>query len=616
MNIKRVLLNNGITRRLVWSSCVYGLCITAVAPCDARTVRKVHFENTEYQLEVYHIYGRESGKTLMIIGGIQDETGGYLAADQYVNISLAKGNLIVVPRANFNTILNEMRGVHGDMNRKFGTHDMHHEYDDQIVDILKQLIAQSDILLNLHDGSGFYRPVYINDMYQPMRYGQSIIADVAEYTIQSTGHVLRLAAVAERICKRVNKRIGNSEYHFRFNNHNTLSPNTRHIEQRKSATYYALTKEEIYAYGIETSKQLPGDYMKVQHQVWIINEFMREFDVVPETPVIHLETPELQFIVVSVNGSDERLISNGRTLEVNPGDSVEILHAFTNYKRGVTVDILGYGSKQDYRQPFAIYRNTSILVRKDKFRCGMIDIRLRRPTVAGIQNHIESSPEYLVCTVNNKQQIIHTNDELTVVYGSTIVLKDISSALKALGVLDLNFYGYQAPDLSGEDRGYAIRTDRDLLKKYSLLHKGERYVIRLQDSANRVYRQFYVRFIEPKLEYVVMTRNNVQRIWYSNEEVFPVAPNDLIEIVDVKTNLEPDLAKEVRVSVEGGNFGHQTKRAHPSFKMPSTAPGTGFRSGRKSPYTLVVSYGGFSFGKVILDVHESHRVSMNNRKGK
>ena len=55
-----------------------------------------------------------------MIGGIQgNEPGGYLAADLLVDKKLKTGNLIIVPRANFHSILMNDRGLNGDMNRKF-----------------------------------------------------------------------------------------------------------------------------------------------------------------------------------------------------------------------------------------------------------------------------------------------------------------------------------------------------------------------------------------------------------------------------------------------------------------------------------------------------------------
>ena len=98
-------------------------------PSQALSKREhlVHFPNTSYELNIYKIYGKQPGKTLMLIGGIQgNEPGGFLSADLYADMRLEKGNLIVVPRANFNSIILNQRGPHGDMNRKFTPQD--HSY--------------------------------------------------------------------------------------------------------------------------------------------------------------------------------------------------------------------------------------------------------------------------------------------------------------------------------------------------------------------------------------------------------------------------------------------------------------------------------------------------------
>jgi predicted deacylase len=56
-------------------------------------------------LNIHKIYGKKPGPTLMLIGGIQgNEPGGFFSADLYADMSLEKGNLIVVPRANFYSI--------------------------------------------------------------------------------------------------------------------------------------------------------------------------------------------------------------------------------------------------------------------------------------------------------------------------------------------------------------------------------------------------------------------------------------------------------------------------------------------------------------------------------
>ena len=94
---------------------------------------------------------------------------------------LEKGNLIVVPRANFYSIITNQRGPNGDLNRKFNVEDNSSTMEDQIVSILKKLISESDYLLNLHDGLGYYHPTYIDKWRNPMLFGQSIVGDCEEY---------------------------------------------------------------------------------------------------------------------------------------------------------------------------------------------------------------------------------------------------------------------------------------------------------------------------------------------------------------------------------------------------------------------------------------------------
>ncbi|MCK4715331.1 MAG: hypothetical protein KAT54_00855, partial [Candidatus Marinimicrobia bacterium] len=204
-----------------------------------------YFKNTPNQLDVYRLYGRNDGNTIFILGGIQgDEPGGFLSADLYPNLVLEKGNLIVIPRANFHSIIKNNRGVNGDMNRRFDS-DKPKDIDDQIVEIIKELIGESDLFLNLHDGWGFYSNTYINKNRNPRRFGQSIIADASEYIIeQDTIHLERMA---HTVLEKVNRRISNPDHHLHFMNTRTLITDTKFPEQKKSATYFALTQFGIPA---------------------------------------------------------------------------------------------------------------------------------------------------------------------------------------------------------------------------------------------------------------------------------------------------------------------------------------------------------------------------------
>jgi hypothetical protein len=233
------------------------ILVLLASPAWAKREHIVHFQGTPYELHVFHIYGQTPGKTLMLIGGIQgDEPGGFLSADAYADMSLEKGNLIVVPRANFYSIMLNKRGPNGDMNRKFQK-AASTDLEARVVEILKGLMAKSDLMLNLHDGSGFFRPTFVSADMNPMRFGQSIIADAEAYTHPVKGQAISLGEMARRVCAEINAQIENPLYHFHFNNHRTLDSGSPHKEQRGSASFYALTRLGIPAFGVETSKALP-----------------------------------------------------------------------------------------------------------------------------------------------------------------------------------------------------------------------------------------------------------------------------------------------------------------------------------------------------------------------
>ncbi len=251
---------------------------------------EVYFPGAPHELHVYRIQGRdEGGPTLLVIGGIHgDEPGGFRAADRYVDLTVRRGNLILVPRANTCSIAGNKRGLHGDMNRRF-REGPPQDYVDRVVEVLKNVMAEADVMLNLHDGSGFYSPTWVDAARNPMRYGQSVIADTDMYCEPQSGKTVALEELAQRVIRRVNPQIRDGGYHFAFSNHRTLAKNTAHPEQRASATFYALTRFGIAAYAVETSKQIPDYRVRVEYQTMVINAFMEEIGIVADDPPVALD---------------------------------------------------------------------------------------------------------------------------------------------------------------------------------------------------------------------------------------------------------------------------------------------------------------------------------------
>jgi hypothetical protein len=453
----------------------------AASPPALARVHTVFFEDTDYELHVYRIFGKIPGKTLMLIGGIQgNEPGSFHSADLYTELSLAQGNLIVVPRANFKSIVLNRRQINEDMNRKFAE-DTRYNYETKIVAILKKLISESDALLNLHDGSGFYSDQWESPNRNPMRYGQSIIADCDVYHDPKTGKTIRLGSMARAISERVNRFIENPEHHIRFNNHRTKDPDTPHREQRKSATFYALYTYGIPAFGVEASKSLPLE-SKIQYHNLIINAFMEAFDIVPETPTIRIEKPKLRYLVVSVNDALPVVLENHQTLEMRRGDTLTISHIEANYERGLSVDILGYGALNDIRKRFVITKPTRVIVKKDSFPCGAIDVKLGGPgrlAAATPQPQPERQLKYFRVKVNGEEQTVETDARLEVTRGDKLQIVEVITDGYDPTELVVNFKGFVGNPLvnDGEDRGFVIDTQNDLWRRYALDQAGTEYQV-------------------------------------------------------------------------------------------------------------------------------------------
>ena len=532
-----------------------------------KTLHEVYFKDTEYELNIYKVYGAEKGKTLMIVGGIQgDEPGGYLSADLYADMALHKGNLIVVPRANFFSIIEHKRAINWDMNRRFAIANSKEYYEDKIVEILKGLISQSDFFLNLHEGSGFFRESYESGLKNPMRFGQSIIADADIYYSKEKGANISLGDIAKKIADHVNKIIDNQQYHFRFNNHRTFEKNTSHPEQKKSATFYALFTYGIPAFGIETSKEIKDIETKVRMQTMVINVFMDEFGIIPENPRVALDPPRLKYVILSVNGTQNIMARDGDEIKLRKGDRIKISQIEANYERGLSVDILNIGTANDLNKEFEINAATKAMVRKDSFPCGEITISVSDVQDAGIKNAPPSAQsskfKYLIVEVNGLRQVLSHEEHLRIIKGDKMKLLDVVadgiSAANDIMALTVNFLGFVGNKMknTGEDRGYLINTAKDLWLKYSKGSKGLEYTVAISYKDKKLG-EVFVDMEEPKLNYIVVKHGQGGKRWYANGDTISVTAKDTLEIIDVKTNVNGNGG--VKVNFSGNEFGNVNK---------------------------------------------------------
>jgi hypothetical protein len=212
--------------------------------------------------------------TLLIVGGIQgDEPGGFMAASLVsTHYEIEKGSVWIVPNLNFYSIIKSGRAPFGDMNRKFADLSQNDpEYE--IVERIKQYIAHENVklILNLHDGSGFYRPMYIDKMHQPLRWGQTIVID--QELLHNVKEYNDLYTISEEVVNHTNKFLLKEEDIYRTKNTHTRFKKTfEEQEMSKTLTYYAITHGKA-AFGHETSKSLPSNE-RIYYKLLAIEKFM------------------------------------------------------------------------------------------------------------------------------------------------------------------------------------------------------------------------------------------------------------------------------------------------------------------------------------------------------
>lgn len=226
------------------------------------------------QFSLHKLESNNKGPTLLVIGGIQgDEPGGFTAASMLVtNYKVTQGNVWVVPNLNFASIIERSRGIHGDMNRKFKTIAINDPEFHEVKKI-KEIILHNDIdlILNLHDGSGFYKKKYINAMHNPDRWGQSIIIDQSEIAAPKFGD---LAEIAAKVQKYINSSLKNKDKYFYVKNTETKKGD---IEMEKTLTYFSITNNRP-AFGIEASK-IFLTHERAYYHLLAVEGFMNEMGI-------------------------------------------------------------------------------------------------------------------------------------------------------------------------------------------------------------------------------------------------------------------------------------------------------------------------------------------------
>jgi hypothetical protein len=265
-------------------------------------------------------------------------------------------------------------------------------------------------------------------------------------------------------------------------------------------------------------------------------------DIVPETPGLNLDPPEMHYVVISVNDSLPMAVQNGQVLQVKKGDTIRVSHIEANYERGLSADVLGAGTVNDFRRKIRIDQPTRIVVRKDYTPCGSVYLRIGASDLpaATVSSRSETGPEMLLFRVrtNGKERIYPNGGSVDLVRGDLLQIVDVITGAVDPGMLTVNFKGYVGNERrnTGEDRGYVIDTAGDLWPRYSLGRDGKTYqiVVSLED---RKVGTLTVEISEPELRYIVLRQGEGPLLCLPPGNAVHLAPELPIQLVDVRSNL-------------------------------------------------------------------------------
>lgn len=395
------------------------------------------FAQNPLDFSLHKLGSDAKGPTILVVGGIQgDEPGGFSAAGMLVShYNITKGNVWVVPNLNFLSIIKSSRGSYGDMNRKFAMLDKN-DPDYSSVERIKEIIRNDkvDMILNLHDGSGFYSPVYIDKLHNPRYWGQCVIIDQEAITHPKFGDLNNMARIA---VKKANAELlqESDKLHLK----NTRTREGDH-EMEKSLTYYAITHGKP-AFGIEASKSFMTPTRTYYHLSVLESflkqagiEFSRDFDLNPRS-------------IKQAMFSQVKLAMYGGKLQLE----LDNVRKYLNY--------------------VPMNKNLANNFKASKPLLTMVDAPNGYKVYYGNRNLTNLSPQFFEFDDSLSSLQLTVDGSSQEVAMGTIIEVDSHFSVNSLKGYRFNIIGYVAPN-KGAESDVLVRK-RDLVKRFSL-DKGGR----------------------------------------------------------------------------------------------------------------------------------------------
>ena len=387
----------------------------------------------------------DSNTTLLVISGIHgNEPGSYFAGSILAtHYTIQSKNLWIVPNLNKDSIRDNERGINGDMNRKFSIIEKNDKDKDTVEDIKKLILSKNvSLVLNLHDGHGFYRKDFQGNIFNPNAWGQTCVIDQCK--LKEDQPFGNLDEIASQVKINVNKRL--LQEHHAFNVRNTKTQ-YEDEQMQLSLTYFAVTNNKP-AFAIESSKNLSSLSQKVYYQLLAIEEFMKIMDI----------SFEKTFTLTEDSIKD--IIQEYGTLEINKNISLNL----SDIKKSLSyIPIKSSNNEFKFSHPLGHIKDINGV---RVIYIGNKKITALKPQYFGISN---KCPENIELYIDGKRSTISSAKEFYV--------NDDFNVLEEDG-LRVNVIGFPAKNVLNES-GITIHKD-SLNREFSL------------DIHNKMYRiEFY-----------------------------------------------------------------------------------------------------------------------------
>ncbi|OCL96165.1 M99 family carboxypeptidase catalytic domain-containing protein [Aliarcobacter thereius] len=401
------------------------------------------------------------GNTLLIIGGIHgDEPGGYFSPSFFIeHYKITKGNVWVSPSVNIDSMVANVRGRYKDMNRKFSTISKN-DPDLKNVNKIKELILDPkvDLVLNLHDGHGFYRNTYENAIFNPRAWGQATIID--QKKIHSLEKFGNLDEIASKVRDNLNGDKLFKEYHY-FGVKNTETK-AKDEQQQLSLTFSSVTNNKP-AFAIETSKNITDLTHKVIYQLKSIEEFMKIMNIEYERDFDINSYEDVKKLLF-----DYKYVTINENIKLNLNNIRPILRY---------VPLKKSGNNFEFNYPIG----------EVKFQNGAYRLFIGNKLISSF------IPQYFdLNDIEEKIKFEVDGEIVEAVFGDNIKVKENFKVLKS--VSRVNVIGFHIDGLESEDD--ILLSRKDIVKSFSIDRSQNSYRVEFYNDKNNFEGMITVEFID------------------------------------------------------------------------------------------------------------------------